>query len=205
MTNKKQFYPSDILTTGQIAKYCQVDARTVNRWIGQKVLAAHALPITNFHRVKAMDFVRFLREQKMPIPDDFADLCTTKILIVDDDHPMAKSIERILTFQKSDGVKCEIASDGFEAGRLLQKSRPDLVILDVRMPRMDGFQVCKLIKSDPDLSHIKILAISGILHGEEHEKILAAGADDFIEKPFDAEAFQQRVSKLLGLGAVNES
>ncbi len=186
-----------ILTTGQIAKYCQVDARTVNRWINQGILKSYSLPITKFNRVKISDFIQFLKEQKLPIPEDFKNLGKIRVLIVDDDLTMAKSVRRMLTFDQGDGFDCEIATSGFEAGKFLQKNRPDLAIVDLMMPDINGFQVCKQIKSDPETRHIKIIAISGVIGEKERREVLEAGADSFLQKPFDEETLKQCAWKLL--------
>ena len=203
--SKNKLSLDEILTTGQVAKYCQVDARTVNRWIQEGILKSYALPITGFKRIKVRDFLDFLKEQKFPVSEDFLQVSKTKILIVDDDAAMAHSIHRMLNYGNNDSFACEIASNGFEAGRMLQKVKPDLIILDIRMPLMDGFQVCKLIRSDSEMKFVKVLAISGFMSEEDRRNILTAGANEFLEKPFTDETLKASVSRLLGKVWIHEN
>ncbi len=195
----------EVLTTGQIAKYCQVDARTVNRWINQGILKSYSLPITKFNRVKLPDFIQFLKEQKLPIPEDLKKLGKIRVLIVDDDPAMAKSVQRMLTFSEGNTFDCQIATSGFEAGKFLQKSRPDLAIIDLMMPDMNGFQVCKQIKSDLETKHIKIIAVSGVIGEKERREVIEAGADAFLEKPLDEKMLNEWIGKLLGKGTYHDS
>ncbi len=191
--------PEDILTTGQIAKFCAVDPRTVNRWIHQNLLVSHALPITHFRRIKVKDFLRFLKAEKMPVPEILKGISKNRILIVDDDPSVRNAIRRVLHQAHSKDYEIETASEGFEAGRILQKFQPDLVILDLKMPKMDGFEVCRQIKTHPETRHIKVLAMSGTVRKEEYQKALDLGADSFLEKPFSEQVLKDRLLQLFGL------
>jgi DNA-binding response OmpR family regulator len=91
------------------------------------------------------------------------------------------------------------ASNGFEAGQEIIDVRPHLVILDLNLPGMDGFQVCKIIRGDARLKHIKILAISGFDTAETHKRILEAGANEFLPKPFKPQAVKEKILSLLAL------
>lgn len=186
----------EILTTGQIAKYCQVDIRTANRWIDKGLLKAHELPITKFRRIYRSHFIEFLHEQKMPIPQEFSDNEKKRILIVDDDTSMAAAMRRILNDSFPD-CSVDVAYDGFEAGTMVARNQPHVMILDLKMPGMSGFEVCKRLKSQTRTQSIKIMAVSGTTRNEDWEKISICGADTFLEKPFDDTVFKQKVSELL--------
>lgn len=193
-----------ILTPGQIAKFCQVDPRTVTRWIEQNLLVSHALPITKFHRIKVADFLRFLKDQRMPIPKELRHFFKTRILIVDDDPAMRHAIQRMLFEFKKKDYEFETAGDGFAAGLAVQRFRPDLVILDLKMPGMDGFAVCKQIKTNPETRHIRILAVSGTVSDKDRCRVLELGADDYLEKPFPENLLKDRVLKLFSRGQSHE-
>ena len=90
-----------------------------------------------------------------------------------------------------------MASDGFEAGVKVMGFRPGLVILDLFMPGMDGFEVCKRIKENSSVSGIKILAITGYDTEENRERILRAGADGYLAKPVERSALVQHTEGLL--------
>ena len=118
-----------------------------------------------------------------------------KILIVDDDPLILDLLTKILSAQK---YETEVASSGFEAGAKVVKFKPGLIILDLIMPEMSGFEVCRRIKEDPDTSHIKILAITGYDTEENREKIMKAGADDYMAKPVKRDVLLRHVEGLLG-------
>ena len=120
--------------------------------------------------------------------------CKKRILIVDDELPLQKYLTRIL---ENNGYEVQACADGFEAGVYVMKMRPDLVLLDLFMPRMDGFQTCSLIKREPETSHIKIIAISGSSSETSIDRILECGADGFLQKPLDNKTVIQKVVSIL--------
>lgn len=188
---------SEILTTGQIARMCSVDSRTVKRWIKEGILNAHELPMTGISRVRITDFLLFLKNNKLPVPDTMKYLIRDRVLVVDDDECVLSSIRRILTYPDSDDlVICE-ASDGFEAGRILADFKPDLIILDILMPRMDGLSMLRQIKSNPETRGIKVLVISGLITNGDRQKMTDFGADDLLAKPLDEYVFKSKVFQLL--------
>jgi DNA-binding response OmpR family regulator len=137
----------------------------------------------------------------MPVPDELIASAQEngkkKVLIVDDDKEMMQAIKRILMREKNFLV--ETADDGFEAGRKFSQFEPDLIILDIRMPGFDGYQVCSYIRKDLANARVKILAISGIsANAEGARKIIRLGADDYLAKPFSNEELKMKISFLLG-------
>ena len=118
-----------------------------------------------------------------------------RVLVVDDDPEI---IELFLDVLQSDGrFDVATAQTGYDAGLLTQKFRPDIVVLDYLLPDINGDQVCRTIRQDPELSKTKILAISGMTNPAEIEAIKAAGANDFIKKPFNIENFIDRMIELV--------
>lgn len=181
------------LTTGEIAEYCDVNFRTVIRWIERGLLKSYKLPGRGDNRIQPEDFVAFLQENKMPLPDDFAELNRCgRILIIDDDVAMTNAIERLF---KRDGFDVEVANSGFTAGSKLSSFQPALVTLDLSMPGIDGFEVLKLIRAQFD-SSIKVLVLSA-LDDVALQKATTAGADSMMSKPFDNQALLSEVNALL--------
>ncbi|HBG61979.1 MAG TPA: hypothetical protein DDX37_09145 [Candidatus Omnitrophica bacterium] len=187
------------LTSYDIAEYCDIAPRTAVQWISEGKIKAYRTPGNHF-RVKMEDFILFLKEYNIPIPEELEPLDIKnkkkKILIVDDDKNMALTIERTLKLKGR--YNLELALDGFDAGRKVVEFKPDLVILDIRMPGMDGYAVTKRIKSIPELSCMKIIAISAFFEQDGKEKILLLGADTCLDKPFDKEKLLGEIKKLLG-------
>jgi CheY-like chemotaxis protein len=117
-----------------------------------------------------------------------------KILIVDDDPKILELLREMLSALQHE---TEVASSGFEAGAKVMKFKPCLVILDLIMPEINGFKVCRSIKENPDTSHIKVLAFTGYDTKENRDRIMKAGADDYLAKPVALETLLQHVENLL--------
>lgn len=183
---------SKALTTGEVAKYCDVNFRTVIRWIERGVLDAYQLPGRGDNRIPVDAFLRFLEENNMPIPDGFLSR-NQRVLIIEDEEKMARSIERVL---KRSGFETEIAENGFIAGALLLSYKPALVTLDLRMPGLNGFDVLKFIRTKPELKHLKVLVVSGELPNQL-AKAVKEGADDSLGKPFSNSDLEAKVKALV--------
>ena len=184
------------LTTGEVAQYCHMTHRAVLKWVESGKLKAYRTP-GKHSRVDVEDFILFLQQYNMPIPVELRPPALhKKILIVDDDRGIVHSLQRILMIKNEYNI--EVAFDGFEAGKKFARLKPDLIILDICMPGLDGYQVCTHIRSDPNNKNVKILAISGIGETQEIKKIMSLGADDYLEKPFSNKALQEKIKNMLG-------
>ncbi|QDZ91224.1 response regulator [Shewanella decolorationis] len=190
----KTLKPSDI------AQYCDVHQRTVSRWIANGQLKGHKLPGRGNYRVLVEDFINFLHQQKMPMPEAFLasnnkELSAAKksILIIDDELSMRNALKRAL---QSTPYTILFAQDGFQAGVKIIAEKPDLILLDLSLPGLDGFEVIQFIRQRSDLATLKILVLSGLSSTELVESI-RLGADDAIAKPFDNKDLLNRVNMLL--------
>ncbi len=119
-----------------------------------------------------------------------------RVLIIDDDKEMRKTIELWL---KASGFISLEARGGRTGWEMIQKDLPDLVILDVRMPQLNGFEICKLVRSLEKTRHIPILLLTGLDTMGEVEQGFDAGATDYIAKPFDWDRLEKKVRTLLKL------
>lgn len=184
------------LTTGEIAKYCHVTYRTVLVWIDEGKLKSYATP-GGHNRVKVEDFLEFLKKFNMPIPDDFTGVIKRKkILIVDDDKSMVNAIVRVLKLENR--YEIDFAFDGFDAGRKLFEFNPDIVLLDIKMPGIDGYEVARRIKSMPYETGIKIIVLSAYFEEDGKEKMLSIGVDACMDKPFKQEELISKIKELVG-------
>ena len=120
----------------------------------------------------------------------------TKILIVEDDEAILELLSEELGALQSCQVFC--AGDGEEALRMASDNHPDVTILDIQLPKLNGYEVCKLMKSDLTMSRSKIPMISGLAQNSDRQRALDAGADDYVTKPFDLTALVGRVKSLIG-------
>ncbi len=121
---------------------------------------------------------------------------TRRILIVEDE---ADNLELLNMMLGNMGYNTDLANDGMEALELLEKNLPDLVISDVMMPRLNGFELCKRIKDDENTRLIPVVLLTGLDSTEDRIHGIKAGADDFISKPFHLEELQARVGSLIKL------
>lgn len=184
-----------VLTTGEAAKFCGVNFRTVIRWIERGRLKAYKLPGRGDHRIQTQDFVNFLRENQMPVPPELVG-ANNRILIIEDQPEMAAAIKRTL---KRAGYEVEVAKDGFVAGTLLMRHDPALVTLDLKMPGIDGYEVLTYIREHQDHNQVKVLVISAETM-EGLNRAMSSGADDILPKPFDNSELLGKVSNLIGEG-----
>jgi excisionase family DNA binding protein len=180
------------ITTGAVAEHCEVTYETVKNWIRQGKLPAFETP-GGHHRILIEEFNEFLSRYGMPAFND-PYVRRPRVLIVDDDAALVADIIEYLS-QTTD-FDCASASDGYEAGVQIMTFEPDLIVLDLVMPMLNGLDVCQKIKGSKDTDHIRILAITGHPEGGNIEQLKAAGADDVLAKPFKMETLQANVEKL---------
>jgi len=141
--------------------------------------------------VVAEDLVRFLKDHRMPIPPDLqAD--RAQVVVVDDEPSVTRLIARAIQLAYPEMAVAE-AHDGFEAGTMVATDRPDVVILDLRMPGMDGFEVCRLIKLQEATRHAQIVAMTAYPSPESERKILQCGARVCLSKPLDLDGLLKEV------------
>jgi len=182
------------LSTFAIAEMLHVDPGSVANWIDRDLLKAHRTP-GGHRRVLVEDLLRFLREHKMPVPPKL-DHGPAKVLVVDDDPAITKLIARAVKAALPDLEVIE-ANDGFRAGALVATLKPEVVILDLRMPGMDGFEVCRLIKSQAETAHAHVVAITAYPTEECEKKILDCGAKACLTKPLEMETLIDQVRSSL--------
>jgi DNA-binding response OmpR family regulator len=117
------------------------------------------------------------------------------ILVVDDEPNIVLSLEFLMG---KEGYLVRTARDGEEALEAIRESPPDLVLLDVMMPRLDGFEVCQTIRANPEWKDMRIVILTAKGREVDQEKGLALGADDYITKPFSTRGLMEKVRKTLG-------
>lgn len=182
------------LTTGQVGRYCGVSHATVWKWIKKGKLKAYRLP-GGHYRIERGAFKAFLRQRNMPVDPEFFARPIKRVLITDDEPSVLDLVSRAM--QRLGEIEYATASDGFEAHLQLATFKPDLLLLDLMMPRLDGFEVCRLARRNPATAHIKILIITAYGTHQNIERALSVGANDFLHKPLDIEELSRRTLSLL--------
>jgi len=117
------------------------------------------------------------------------------VLVVDDEPNIRLSLEFLM---RKAGFAVRAAADGEEALAAIAEDPPDLVLLDVTMPRKSGYEVCEAVRANPDLAAVRILMLTARGRDIEREKGLAMGADDYVTKPFSTQDVLARAKALLG-------
>lgn len=185
-----------ILTPHQVAELLMVSPVTVRHWAQKGELKALSTP--GGHRRFARDEVeRFARQYGLALAPHISP--GLRILVVDDEPPLRRYLCELLE-PLDDVTAVEIAADGFEAGHKVHKFRPNLILLDLMMPGLDGFEVCRMLKDDPETKTIRIIAMTGYMTAENIARIRLAGAEGCIPKPFEA----PELFKLMGIRALGE-
>jgi excisionase family DNA binding protein len=182
------------LSTFTIAQMLQVDPGSVANWIDQNLLKAHRTP-GGHRRVAAEDLVRFLKDHRMPIPPDLqAD--RAQVVVVDDEPSVTRLIARAIQLAYPEMAVAE-AHDGFEAGTMVATDRPEVVILDLRMPGLDGFEVCRRIKAQESACRTQVVAMTAYPSPENEKRILECGAKVCLSKPLDMDRLMKEIKSCL--------
>jgi DNA-binding response OmpR family regulator len=151
------------------------------------------VPGSRFRRIPRDQLYTFMRDNG--IPTDALDSGKRKVLVVDDDEDL---VELIVDHLQRDGrFEVRNVNNGFGAGMLIKEFRPDLVVLDVMLPDINGKEVCQLVRGDKTMDDVRIICISGMVEEEKIQQLRDAGANDFIKKPFDVETLVERICQLL--------
>lgn len=181
-------------STFAIAQMLQVDPGSVANWIDRGFLKAHRTP-GGHRRVGTDDLLRFLREHKMPIPEELATV-PTRILVVDDNPTITKLIAKAITAKHPDYEVIE-AHDGFRCGTIVASMQPDVILLDLRMPGIDGCEVCRVIKSQESTRAVEVLAMTAYPSDENAKRILKLGARVCLNKPLDMDRLLEEIEASL--------
>lgn len=179
------------LTTGQVSGACEVSLVTVKKWINQGKLKAFRTPGGHF-RVAADEFQRLRTTYGFPAEPK----ASPRILVVDDDPGMVSLVSDALRGIRPP-LKLEAAFDGYEGILKVGTFRPHLLVLDLRMPGVDGFEVCRRIKRNPATRATRILAITAYPEDFARERAFECGADAFLTKPFTIKELKAEVRRLL--------
>jgi excisionase family DNA binding protein len=186
---RRSFY-----TTFEISEICGVNPTTVQNWVKGKRLKAFQTP-GGHRRIQHEDLMDFMVKFQMPVPFELTQ-SAPMIMMVDDEASVLDILENLMNTSERE-VRVVKAQSGIEALLMIGETKPDLLILDIMMPGMNGFEVCKKLKQNPHTQNIKIAAISGDRNPLVRERILNSGADIFFTKPLDIVAFRDQCFKLL--------
>jgi len=186
------------LTPNDVAQLLMVNPVTVRQWAARGLLRSVTTP-GGHRRFLLRDVEEFARSRgSAPAPRSSGR--PERVLIVDDDAPLGVFISQVIR-SRDPSIEIQVARDGFEAGLKVESFRPHALLLDLMMPGMDGFEVCRRLRARPTLDHVRIVAMTGFPSPDNIERIMAAGADACLPKPLDS----QQLLAELGLAAERSS
>jgi len=187
----------DVLTVFKASQYCNVSPKTIINWTESGHIKAYKT-VGGHRRINKTDLEAFMKKQGIPIPEKKPMDVKKRILVVDDDPII---VETIVLALEEDEFDYEVisASDGFEAGIQVNHFEPNLLILDIMMPDIKGYEVCKKIKENPDTQDTKIIVLSAYLDEEKFKTMKEHGADACFSKPLPLPQLKDEVARLLGL------
>ncbi len=186
-----------VFTTGEAAKICKVSQQTIIRCFDSGQLKGFRVPGSRFRRIPRDALYRFMKDNN--IPTDALESGRRGILVVDDDPAVVELITDVLS--RDNRFEVRSVNNGFAAGMQAKEYHPDLIVLDVMLPDINGKAVCELIRSDSTMSDIKIICISGMVEEDKIQELKEAGADDFLHKPLDIDELLRRICRLLDLAS----
>jgi two-component system, OmpR family, response regulator len=182
-----------VFTTGEAAKICKVSQQTIIRCFDNGSLKGFRVPGSRFRRIPRHELYSFMRDNG--IPTDALESGKRKALIVDDDQDLVELLAD--AFSRDGRFDVKTANNGFDAGMLVKEFRPDVVVLDIMLPDINGKEVCQRVRGDKTLEQVKIICISGMVEHDKVADLRAAGADDFMQKPFNVDKLLERACDLL--------
>jgi excisionase family DNA binding protein len=189
---------NDLFTVHTASAYCRVTPRTIINWIEAGHIACYKT-VGGHRRINRPDLEAFMKKQGIPIPEDPAkDTERKRILVVDDDPIIVETLVMGLS-EDDHNYAVESAKDGFEAGLKVQSFRPHVVILDIMMPGIKGYEVCRMIKENPLTKDTRVIVLSAYLDKDKFEKMIENGADICFVKPLPLPLLRREVAEILNI------
>ena len=188
-----------VYTTGEAAKICKVSQQTIIRCFDSGQLKGFRVPGSKFRRIPHDCLLSFMRENG--IPTDSLDTGKRKLLIVDDDTSLVDLMTDVV--MRDGRFDIRTVNNGFGAGMMVKDFHPEIMILDVMLPDINGKEVCQRVRSDKTMDDCKIICISGMVEESRIEELRQAGADDFMRKPFDIDDLLRNVCGKLNIDVQN--
>ncbi len=184
-----------VYTTGEVAQICKISQQTVIRCFDSGRLKGFRVPGSKFRRIPRESLIAFMKNNNIPL--DQLDTGKKRVLVVDDDQAIVEMFVELL--ERDGRFEVRTARSGYDAGMLTHEFRPDIMILDYKLPDINGNVVCKTVRSMPGFEHMKIILISGVADPDEVQELMLAGADDFIRKPFRIDTVISRMAELVSV------
>ncbi|MCH8822711.1 MAG: response regulator [Planctomycetes bacterium] len=173
-------FEKDVLTTGEVAKICNVASRTVSKWFDSGQLKGYRIPGSKDRRIPMSALVKFMKSHGIPMDGLMSG--SLRVLIVDDEEEVVHTLQSILSEQTNFEVRS--ARSAFTAGIECERFRPHVMLLDIHLPGCEGQIICQAIRESDDLQITKVIATSGKVTDGQAAQLLHQGFDSALRKPF---------------------
>ena len=185
--------PKQSFSTSEVARYCHVTPDTIRKWAEAGRIGVFKTP-GGHRRIRREDLIRFLVENNIPLHSELRE-DGVRILVVDDEKAIISLIRRFLERAKAP-FEISVATDGFDAGHQIGTFRPSVVFLDIRLPGLDGFEICRRIKSSPETASTNVIAMTGYYEQDVADRIIELGAITCLKKPFTPDDLRRALAKV---------
>ncbi|MEN0019562.1 MAG: response regulator [Planctomycetota bacterium] len=187
----------DVLTTGEVAKICNVAPRTVSKWFDNGQLKGYRIPGSKDRRIPLGELVKFMNAHG--IPTDGLDTGRPRVLIADSDTEVATTLKQVLSEQTN--YEVYTASSAFEAGLACQRCKPHVVLIDIHLSDTDGQRFARFVRGEPNLEITRVVAMSGMLTEAQAMGLRREGFDGFLRKPFQVRQVVDAIEQATNIAA----
>lgn len=194
--DEKMPFDKDVLTTGEVAKICQVAPRTVSKWFDSGSLKGYRIPGSKDRRIPVAQLMKFMKAHGIPFDGIMSG--RTRVLVVDDEREIVDVLQKVLTEQANYEVR--VATTGFAAGLECERFKPHVLLLDIHLGAdSDAREVARMVRTEDDLAITKIIAMSGKLTDGQLQGLRTNGFDSFLKKPFQVRQVVEAIENVTSL------
>lgn len=187
----------EVLTTGEVAKICNVAPRTVSKWFDSGTLGGYRIPGSKDRRIPVSELVKFMRAHNIPM--DALESGRTRVLVVDDEKDVVDVLKRVLTEQTSYEVRT--ATNGFEAGVEAERFKPHVLLMDIHIGEQDPKELLRFVRTSENLQITKVIAMSGRLTDGQAHGLRSQGYQGFLRKPFQVRQVVEAIEQATNIAA----
>lgn len=191
--------PKDVLTTGEVARICNVAPRTVSKWFDSGKLRGYRIPGSKDRRIPLDQLIRFMKAHDMPL--DGVETGLTRVLIAEQDAELANALRTVLKKANLYDVVC--VRSAFEAGAQVESHAPSVVLIDVTMPGFAGRETVRSIRNVAQMKDCPLIAMAPAASNGACESLRQQGFEDVLEKPFDSARMIEAIDTALKVEHAN--
>jgi excisionase family DNA binding protein len=189
--DKKMAKGKNVLTTGDVAKICNVAPRTVSKWFDTGQLKGYRIPGSKDRRIPVNELIRFMKQNNMPVPA--LPVGRMRVVIVDSSTESASELAEMLKAKSDYEVK--VVKNNFETGTVIQRFVPHVLLVNLLAKDIDAAEICRNIRADEELQTIRIIALANHLTTGEATALLQKGFDGYVSKPNDVSEVVRKIEE----------